>query len=42
MPSVAGSSKEPRMGDELRRQADGQQPFLWVPSPARPHPVGGT
>lgn len=30
------------MGDELRRQADGQQPFLWEPSPAQPHPVGGT
>lgn len=42
MPSVEGSSKEPRMGEELRRQVDGQQPFLRVPSPARPHPVGGT
>lgn len=42
MPSVEGSSKEPRMEDELRRQGDGQQPFLRVPSPARPHSVGGT
>lgn len=30
------------MGDGLRRQADGQQPFLWEPAPAPPHPVGGT